>query len=130
MHCLRHKYGFDQPQIIDLAVNQTKHIKIKDISFSAYFSHSTHSYMSDIFSLFSVLPGSFDCAVFIWDIGGRKGTVYELHGHRNKVTAVKYFGPCKKLVSVGEDTNLVMWDLGVKRIEVRDQNAKLLFRRS
>ena len=29
--------------------------------------------------------GSFDCSVFVWDIGGRRGTVYELHGHRSKV---------------------------------------------
>ena len=26
----------------------------------------------------------------MWDIGGRKGTVYELHGHRNKVSALVY----------------------------------------
>ena len=32
--------------------------------------------------------GSFDCSVFVWDIGGRKGTVYELHGHRSKVKRV------------------------------------------
>ena len=36
-----------------------------------------------------LFSGSFDSAVFIWDIGGRKGTVYELHGHRNKVTVVR-----------------------------------------
>ena len=32
--------------------------------------------------------GSFDCSVFVWDIGGRRGTVYELHGHRSKVKRV------------------------------------------
>ena len=42
--------------------------------------------------------GSFDCSVFVWDIGGRRGTVYELHGHRSKVeyfTFVKIFSPSK-----------------------------------
>ena len=29
--------------------------------------------------------GSYDSSVFVWDIGGRRGTVYELHGHRSKV---------------------------------------------
>ena len=30
--------------------------------------------------------GSYDSSVFVWDIGGRRGTVYELHGHRSKVS--------------------------------------------
>merc|ERR1712098_785577 len=34
--------------------------------------------------------GSYDNSVFVWDIGGRRGTVYELHGHRSKVTSVVY----------------------------------------
>ena len=29
--------------------------------------------------------GSYDSSIFVWDIGGRRGTVYELHGHRSKV---------------------------------------------
>ena len=31
--------------------------------------------------------GSYDASVFVWDIGGRRGTVYELHGHRSKASA-------------------------------------------
>ena len=37
----------------------------------------TESFMIDL--------GSYDSSIFVWDIAGRKGTVYELHGHRNKV---------------------------------------------
>ena len=67
-----------------------------------------------------LFSGSFDSAVFIWDIGGRKGTVYELHGHRNKVTGVRYSDRKKALFSFSEDTQMVEWDLSIKRIEVKD----------
>merc|ERR1712158_292716 len=55
--------------------------------------------------------GSFDCSVFVWDIGGRRGTVYELHGHRSKVTALVYGAEHRRLVSAGEDSRLVCWDM-------------------
>ncbi len=64
-----------------------------------------------------LFSGSFDAAVFIWDIGGRKGTVYELHGHRNKVTGVRYSSRKRALFSVSEDTQLVEWDMSVGRVE-------------
>ena len=65
-----------------------------------------------------LFSGSFDSAVFIWDIGGRKGTVYELHGHRNKVTGVRYSDRKKAIFSFSEDTQMVEWDLSINRIEV------------
>ena len=70
-----------------------------------------------------IFSGSFDAGVFVWDIAGRKGTVFELHGHRNKVTAVRYSGERRILLSTSEDSHLVMWDMAVKRLEVR---ARLL----
>ncbi len=57
--------------------------------------------------------------MFVWDIGGRKGTCFELHGHRNKVTACRYISRRRILISASEDNNLVFWDLSVRREEVR-----------
>ena len=65
-----------------------------------------------------IFAGSYDATVFVWDIGGRKGTVYELHGHRQKVTFVRYLSSSKQLMSAGEDGNLVLWDMATQRIEV------------
>jgi len=50
--------------------------------------------------------GSFDSSVFVWDIGGRRGTVYELHGHRSKVTSLAYSSDHTRLLSCGEDVDL------------------------
>ena len=101
--------------------------------------------------------GSFDCSVFVWDIGGRRGTVYELHGHRSKVkrvlilsgnylmllfmktmlifpstanihsicfrsrkptqvTALAYSGQHSRLLSTGEDSRLVCWNMEMPRL--------------
>jgi len=61
--------------------------------------------------------GSFDCSIFVWDIGGRKGTVYELHGHRSKVTSVNFSSKHARLLSAGEDSRLVVWDMQETRLE-------------
>jgi len=61
--------------------------------------------------------GSYDNSVFVWDIGGRRGTVYELHGHRSKVTSVVYSSEHRRLVSTGEDSRLVCWDMDCHRVE-------------
>ena len=53
--------------------------------------------------IFTLLSGSYDSSVFIWDIGGRKGTVFELNGHRNKVNTVHYVPSVKKLMSTGKN---------------------------
>lgn len=29
-----------------------------------------------------LFSGSFDQSVIVWDVGGRRGTVYELQGHK------------------------------------------------
>ena len=56
----------------------------------------------------------------MWDIGGRKGTVYELNGHRNKVNTVCYVASSTTLMSTGEDSNLVLWDMSINRSETCD----------
>ena len=66
----------------------------------------------------NIFLGSYDATVFVWDIGGRKGTVYELHGHRQKVTFIRFLPSANQLMSAGEDGNLVLWDMATKRAEV------------
>ena len=70
--------------------------------------------------LYFKLSGSFDSNVFIWDVGGRKGTVYELNGHRNKVNTVHYVPSSRSLMSTGEDSTLVLWNLAAHRLETVD----------
>ena len=110
--------------------------------------------------------GSFDCSVFVWDIGGRKGTVYELHGHRskvervlmigddylmvllicpsianihftvysicfrsrkptNQVTALAYSGQHSRLLSTGEDSRLVCWNMEMPRLKWKQMCFRL-----
>ena len=69
--------------------------------------------------------GSYDCSVFVWDIGGRRGTVYELHGHKNKVNSVRHIPNSKKVFSTGEDSNLVLWDMAARRDEVSVKRSEL-----
>ena len=78
------------------------------------FGHTSHQAIIYV----SVDLGSYDTTVFVWDIGGRKGTVYELHGHRQKVTFVRFLPSSKQLMTAGEDGNLVLWDMATTRIEV------------
>lgn len=78
----------------------------------------------------AIFAGSFDCSVFVWDIGGRKGTVYELHGHRQKVTNVKYLAASKQLLSAGEDGHLILWDMSVGRTEARRNQYSIYMCRS
>lgn len=75
----------------------------------------------------------------MWDVGGRKGTVYELHGHKyililykqspnstflsfflssNKVAALHYADGTQQLISAGEDSVLVFWEMNSMRKEV------------
>jgi len=67
-----------------------------------------------------LFSGSFDNTVFVWDIGGRQGRVWELHGHKSKVTALVYCSRYSRLLSTGEDGRLVCWDMAKSRIETPD----------
>lgn len=64
-----------------------------------------------------LFSGSFDQTIIVWDIGGQKGTAYELQGHSNKVTGLWYVGSCERLMSAGEDGALGVWEMGVRRRE-------------
>jgi len=64
--------------------------------------------------------GSIDQVIICWDIGGKKGTAYELQGHRNKVTSLCYAPTSKLLLSSGEDNMIISWKMSTKRHETPD----------
>ncbi|KAL5280219.1 WDFY2 family protein [Megaselia abdita] len=65
-----------------------------------------------------LFSGSFDNSVIVWDVGGRRGTVYELQGHNNKVAALRYGNHTQQLISAGEDSVVVFWEMNAMRKEV------------
>lgn len=69
-----------------------------------------------------LFSGGFDQMIVCWDIGGKRGTAYELQGHHNKVTSLCYSANSQVLLSSGEDAHIVAWDMRAKRIEVGSQN--------
>lgn len=56
-----------------------------------------------------LFSGSADNSVIVWDLGGRRGTTYELQGHQNKVSALGYAKNSQELISAGEDSVIVLW---------------------
>eukprot|EP00052_Salpingoeca_macrocollata_P007547 m.60699 g.60699 ORF g.60699 m.60699 type:complete len:463 (-) comp16114_c0_seq2:53-1441(-) len=66
--------------------------------------------------------GSHDRRVLAWDIGGCKGTFYDLCGHRGKVLGLVYVTERKLLVSFGDDRRVVVWDMAAARKPTPDWN--------
>ncbi|KAI5743004.1 hypothetical protein M8J77_013530 [Diaphorina citri] len=64
-----------------------------------------------------LFSGSFDQSIVVWDIGGKKGTAYELQGHHSKVTGLVYSAETNTLISGGEDAAIVFWDMAAQRKE-------------
>lgn len=62
-----------------------------------------------------LFSGSYDHSVIVWDIGGRRGTAYELQGHQNKVSALNYATKTQQLISCGEDSVIVLWEMNAMR---------------
>ncbi|KAL3846764.1 hypothetical protein ACJMK2_017723 [Sinanodonta woodiana] len=96
-------------------------LKISNTNFTLITTLKGHSgsvrclaWDSDRSLLFS---GSFDQSVIVWDIGGRKGTAFELNGHKDKVQSLVYSSSSKQLISAADDKILAFWDMAVKRIE-------------
>ncbi len=61
----------------------------------------------------TVASGGVDKYLRIWDVsdGAAQATLrYELEGHDTKITGIDFF-PSGKLVSVGTDTHVVVWDV-------------------
>lgn len=58
-----------------------------------------------------LFSGSHDQSVIVWDIGGQRGTVFELQGHNNKVTALQFAPNTNQIISGGEDSVLVFWEM-------------------
>ncbi|XP_064104022.1 WD repeat and FYVE domain-containing protein 2-like isoform X2 [Macrobrachium nipponense] len=64
-----------------------------------------------------LFSGSFDQSVIVWDIGGGKGTAFELQGHTNKVSSLVYGPVSRQLISGAEDATVVFWDMKANRQE-------------
>lgn len=64
-----------------------------------------------------LFSASFDQVVVVWDIGGQRGTAFELQGHRDRVQSVVYAAESKQLLSGGDDSVVVFWNVDVKRQE-------------
>ncbi|XP_052058236.1 WD repeat and FYVE domain-containing protein 2-like [Mytilus californianus] len=64
-----------------------------------------------------LFSGSFDQSAIVWDIGGRKGTAFELQGHRDKVLGLAYAAGCKQLLTGSEDCILGIWNMEADRQE-------------
>ncbi|KAL8595582.1 WD repeat and FYVE domain-containing protein 2 [Nucella lapillus] len=64
-----------------------------------------------------LFSGSFDNGIIVWDIGGKKGTAFELQGHRDKVQGLVYTNGTKQLISASDNGILGVWDMNVKRTE-------------
>ncbi|XP_072033651.1 WD repeat and FYVE domain-containing protein 2-like [Amphiura filiformis] len=64
-----------------------------------------------------LFSGSFDQSIIVWDIGGQKGTAFELQGHAGKVEALAYSPRSRQLFSGGDDTRIVIWNMDVDRKE-------------
>uniref|UniRef100_U5ENG3 FYVE-type domain-containing protein n=1 Tax=Corethrella appendiculata TaxID=1370023 RepID=U5ENG3_9DIPT len=62
-----------------------------------------------------LFSGSYDQTVIVWDIGGKRGTTYELQGHNNKVSALSYASNTQQLISAGEDSVIVFWEMNAMR---------------
>ncbi|MPC73414.1 WD repeat and FYVE domain-containing protein 2 [Portunus trituberculatus] len=65
-----------------------------------------------------LFSGSFDQSVIVWDIGGGKGTAFELQGHTSKVISLVYCKTSHQLISGGEDAIVVFWDMKANRQEI------------
>jgi WD40 repeat protein len=60
-----------------------------------------------------------DKVIICWDIGGKRGTAFELQGHSGRVSSVAFSSQPQMLLSAGEDRMVISWKLRVQRKEVR-----------
>ncbi|KAH8377861.1 hypothetical protein KR093_007506 [Drosophila rubida] len=65
-----------------------------------------------------LFSGACDQSVIVWDVGGKRGTIYELQGHNNKVSALAYANHTQQLITCGEDSVVVFWEMNAMRKEV------------
>lgn len=62
-----------------------------------------------------LFSGASDQNVIVWDVGGKRGTVYELQGHKNKVTGLCYANNTQQLITCGEDNVVILWEMNAMR---------------
>jgi len=64
-----------------------------------------------------LFSASHDKTIICWDIGGQKGTTYDLQGHRDRVQSIIYLPLSRQLMSASDDGFIVVWDMKAKRLE-------------
>jgi WD40 repeat protein len=64
-----------------------------------------------------LFSGSYDKTIICWDIGGQKGTTYDLEGHKDRVDALLYVPLTRQLLSGSQDSHIVVWDMNARRKE-------------
>ncbi|KPM06788.1 WD repeat and FYVE domain-containing protein 2-like protein [Sarcoptes scabiei] len=64
-----------------------------------------------------LFSGGADKVIICWDIGGKKGTVYELQGHQNAITSLYFSNINRQLISSSEDYMIITWDMSCQRKE-------------
>lgn len=64
-----------------------------------------------------LFSSSYDKEIICWDVGGQKGTTYDLEGHKDRVTCVQFVDISRQLISCSEDSKIVVWDMNAKRRE-------------
>ncbi|XP_076435996.1 WD repeat and FYVE domain-containing protein 2-like [Babylonia areolata] len=96
-------------------------LKLKDTTFDLITTLKGHSgsvrslaWDAERKLLFS---GSFDNGIIVWDIGGKKGSAYELQGHKDKIQSLIYVDGSKQLISASDDGIVGLWDMDTKRTE-------------
>ncbi|KAH9416129.1 WD repeat and FYVE domain-containing protein 2 [Dermatophagoides pteronyssinus] len=67
-----------------------------------------------------LFSGGSDKVIICWDIGGKKGTAYELQGHKNSVTSLYFSSANRHLISTSEDYMIIAWDMSCQRKETPD----------
>lgn len=77
-----------------------------------------------------LFSGSADNSVIVWDLGGRRGTTYELQGHQNKVGALGYSKNTQELISAGEDSVIVLWKVIADKEMLEIGNLRVFVHRS
>lgn len=69
-----------------------------------------------------LFSGGGDNMVVVWDIGGKKGTAFELSYHQDNVEAVSFIGSHGQLISAGFDSMIVVWNMEAQRKQIVEWN--------
>lgn len=100
---------------------QIEMIKLENNSFRTITTLKGHSSIVRCLEWDSLnqllFSGGSDKSIICWDIGGKKGTAYELQGHNNVVTSLYFSHQSRQILSSSEDSMIVGWNMNCQRQE-------------